>query len=105
MIGSFLIACGGSGSDANTTNPNGDLTVAYSKIEGRMSYQQVRDIVGFDYKIKSVIGSYSILYIWQTGNFTPDFSQLSIGVDDKGVKSKSISVTNGKDYFTDSKSY
>lgn len=103
----FLVACGG-GTDTSTANSGGvgNLVAAYSKINGGMSYQQVRDIVGFDYKQKSVIGTYSTSYVWQAGNIgQSDFATLTIEEKGKGVSFKSISSVIGKDTSSDSKSY
>jgi hypothetical protein len=108
LTASFLVACGGSSSDTNTVNTGGSgvLVAAYSKINGGMSYQQVRDIIGFDYKQKSVIGAYSTSYIWQTGNIgQSDFAMLTTEEKGKGVSYKSISSVSGKDSLSDSKSY
>ncbi len=108
LTASFLVACGGGSSDTNIVNSGGSsgLVASYSKINGGMSYQQVRDIVGFDYKQKSVIGAYSTSYVWQTGNIgQSDFAMLAIEEKGKGVSYKSISSVSGKDTLSDSKSY
>ena len=108
LTASLLIACGGGGSDASATTSggSGDLIAAYSKINGSMSYQQVRDVVGFDYKQKSVIGAFSTSYIWQTGNIgQSNFAMLTVEEKGKGVSYKSISAVNGKDTLAESKSY
>lgn len=104
----FLVSCGGGSSDTSSANSgrSGELVAAYAKINGGMSYQQVRDIVGFDYKQKSVIGAYSTSYVWQAGNIgQSDFATLSIEEKGKGVSYKSISSINGKDILSDAKSY
>lgn len=102
------MACGGGGSATSADNKgsSADLLAAYYKIDGGMSYQQVRDIVGFDYNQKSVIGAYNTQYTWQTGNIgQSNFASLSVAEKIKGVNFKSITAINGKDTLADSKSY
>lgn len=105
---SFLMACSGGSSETSTSSSSGgsDLVSAYYKIEGGMSYQQVRDIVGFDYTTKFVNGSFYTQYIWQAGDIgQSNFGTLSITDSGKGVKSKIISATVGKDIIADIKSF
>lgn len=84
-----LSACGG-GSDGDTGSSNGDLYAAFDKTAQGMTYEQVRDIVGFEYNHgKDDFQGDEIHYKWITGKGTTSVVILQVNFT-KGKASAKI---------------
>lgn len=89
-----LAACGG-GSDSPTDSANGDLYLAFEKIDQGMSYEQVRDIVGFEYNNGKDDFTSEVHYKWGTGKGTASYAILSVTITKSGVKAKLVGGYKG----------
>lgn len=92
-----LAACGGGGgSDNSAGSANGDLYAAFDLIGQGMSYDQVRDIVGFEYNAgKDDFGNTDLHYKWTTGKGTANVALLSVGFKNGGAVSKIVAGNRG----------
>lgn len=90
-----LAACGG-GSDSPTDSANGDLYVAFDKVDQGMSYEQVRDIIGSDYNAgKEDYQGTQIHYKWETGRGSANYVLLSVNFTNAKVSAKIVGGYKG----------
>ena len=94
----LLAACGGGG-DGEVEPGAGSLSAAYARINHLMTFQQVRDVVGFDYNAGVEDLGTEISYSWQTGKGTTTPELLTVKFENGGATGK-IHVTTTR---TDSK--
>lgn len=85
VVSLTLVACGGGSDDEPEAVPV-SLCSSYDKIKARMTYDQVRDIVGRDYDSVKVYGT-TPTYTWKHSDSN---GTLNVGIGDKGVGSKSL---------------
>jgi hypothetical protein len=93
-----LSACGGGGDSSSSSDgsANGDLYAAFELINQGMSYEQVRDVVGFDYNDgKDDFGGSDLHYKWVTGKGTADVALLQVGFKNGGAVSKIVGGSRG----------
>jgi hypothetical protein len=88
-----LSACGGSDDPLVSRNLDG----AYEVIDGGMSYNQVRAIVGYDPSRSQAEGASDRLHIWEAdrGTFRASSLLVTVGSDDEGVVSKVLTGYQG----------
>jgi ABC-type glycerol-3-phosphate transport system substrate-binding protein len=86
LAASFLVACGGGASTEGTTAAGSGSTtvidpplyIAYTKISAGMSYEQIKNIVGYDNNGGTKNTLDLTTYIWVSGDkATNDFIQIA----------------------------
>jgi hypothetical protein len=106
LSASFLSGCGGgdaldsltggSSGSGGSGGPNSDqLYAAYDKIEEGMSYEQVKNIVGYENNAGKSENTYQISYHWQTDGGVGYFTQLIVTIDAAGTQYKLVSGNRG----------
>ncbi|MBL8388163.1 MAG: hypothetical protein JNK17_08120 [Hydrogenophaga sp.] len=84
-----LSACGGGGGGSDSAD--GDLYAAFDKIDQGMSYEQVRDIIGFDYNAgKDDFRGTRIDYKWESGKGSSQYTVLSVTLDNGRTSGKIV---------------
>lgn len=89
-----LSACGGGGGGSDSAD--GDLYAAFDKIGQGMSYEQVRDIIGFDYNAgKDDIQGRHISYKWESGRGSAQYVLLSVTIENGRTTGKIVGGYKG----------
>lgn len=89
-----LTACGGGGGGSDTAA--GDLYAAFDKIDQGMSYEQVRDIVGYEYNDgKDDYQGNEVHYKWVSGKGTVEVTVLSVHISNGRCNAKIVVGNKG----------
>lgn len=106
LSASFLVACGGDGDNGNSGGGSGTLCAAYGKINANMTYDQVKNIIGYDYNDgKNEYSSSFTMYKWQEGRGTYNPVVFFVAIDESGVIQKTVAGCSGGGGGNDSKNY
>lgn len=87
VLSACLSACGGGGDAATTTDNGTNLCSAYDKIAAKMSYDQVKTIIGHDNDGGTKAYGTSLTYIWKDNTTA---GTLEVDIADKGVSGKAL---------------
>lgn len=92
----FLVACGGGGGGDDVATGR-SLEAAYDAVEHRMSYAQVRDLVGYEYNDGKNEFPTEVTYKWRAGDGTPNPEVMSVKFEGGVAVSKIYVSTTRRD--------
>lgn len=96
MLAMGLVACGGGGGGDAPGGGSADLYDAYNKVAAGQTYEQVRDIVGYDNNNGKIETRDLIRYDWIANKNTLEVTILYVEVrKGGGVSSKAVGGPKG----------